>query len=56
MMVAKALNIVKETYLAIVLDRGYGGPVIVASPDGKLLQLEYRCLAFRFLILAVTVA
>jgi len=33
-MVAKALNIVKETYLAIVLDRGYGGPVIIASPDG----------------------
>lgn len=33
-MVAKALNIVKETYLAIVLDRSYGGPVIVASPDG----------------------
>ena len=33
-MVAKALNIVKETYLAIVLDRAYGGPVIVASPDG----------------------
>ena len=33
-MVAKALNIVKETYLAIVLDRAFGGPVIVASPDG----------------------
>jgi len=33
-MVAKALNIVKETYLAIVLDRTFGGPVIVASPDG----------------------
>lgn len=33
-MVAKALNIVKETYLAIVLDRAYGGPVIIASPDG----------------------
>ena len=33
-MVAKALNIVKETYLAIVLDRSFGGPVIVASPDG----------------------
>ena len=25
-MVAKALNIVKETYLAIVLDRAFGGP------------------------------
>lgn len=33
-MVAKALNIVKETYLAVVLDRSFGGPVIVASPDG----------------------
>jgi len=33
-MVAKALNIVKETYLAIVMDRSYGGPVIIASPDG----------------------
>ena len=34
LMVAQALNIKKEVYLAILLDRTAGGPVIVASTDG----------------------
>ena len=33
-MVAEALDISRETYLAIVMDRTYQGPVIVASPVG----------------------
>jgi len=35
-MVAHALDIKKETYLAILMDRESGGPVIVASPDGGM--------------------
>jgi len=35
-MVAHALDIEKETYLAILMDRAYNGPVIVASPDGGM--------------------
>lgn len=34
LMVCKGLNIVRETYLAILMDREYNGPVIVASPEG----------------------
>ncbi|CAG2162650.1 unnamed protein product [Oppiella nova] len=33
-MIAEALDIKKELYLAILLDRGSGGPVIVASQEG----------------------
>jgi len=33
-MVAEAIDIVRETYFCILLDREYNGPVIVASPDG----------------------
>lgn len=33
-MVAEALDLSRETYLAIVLDRGYQGPVLVGSPEG----------------------
>ena len=33
-MVAEALNITRETYFAILLDRSAGGPVLVASPVG----------------------
>ena len=33
-MIAEALDISKETYFAIVMDRHYNGPVIVASPAG----------------------
>lgn len=35
-MVAEALDIVRETYLAILLDRGYNGPVIVGSSQGGM--------------------
>merc|ERR1712066_250895 len=33
-MVAEAIDIVRETYFCIVMDREHNGPVIVASPDG----------------------
>ena len=33
-MVAEAIDIDKETYFCILMDREYNGPVIVASPDG----------------------
>jgi succinyl-CoA synthetase beta subunit len=33
-MVAEAIDITRETYFCILLDREYNGPVIVASPDG----------------------
>lgn len=33
-MVAESINIQRETYLAVLLDRAFNGPVIVASPEG----------------------
>lgn len=33
-MVAEALDISRETYLAILMDRSFNGPVIVGSPQG----------------------
>ncbi|KAG0345151.1 Succinate--CoA ligase [GDP-forming] subunit beta, mitochondrial [Podila humilis] len=33
-MIAQALDIAKETYFAILMDRDSGGPVMVGSPDG----------------------
>lgn len=33
-MVAEALDIARETYFAIVMDRAFGGPVLVGSPEG----------------------
>lgn len=33
-MVAEALDIARETYFAILMDRDSGGPVMVGSPDG----------------------
>lgn len=33
-MVAEALDIARETYIAILMDRQFNGPVIVASPQG----------------------
>jgi len=33
-MVAEAIDITRETYFCIVMDREHNGPVIVASPDG----------------------
>ena len=33
-MVAEALDIARETYLAILLDRAYGGAVLMGSPMG----------------------
>jgi len=34
LMVAEALDIDRETYFAIVMDREHNGPVLVGSPDG----------------------
>ena len=33
-MVAEALDIARETYFAILLDREHNGPVMVGSPQG----------------------
>lgn len=33
-MVAEALDIARETYFAILLDRQYDGPVMIGSPVG----------------------
>lgn len=33
-MVAEALDISRETYFAILMDRAYNGPVMVGSPQG----------------------
>ena len=35
-MVAESLDIARETYFAIVMDRAYQGPVLVASPEGGM--------------------
>ena len=35
-MVAEALDIMRETYFSIVLDRAAGGPVMVGSPEGGM--------------------
>lgn len=36
LMVAEALDISRETYFAILLDRAYGGPVMIGSPVGGM--------------------
>ena len=35
-MVAEAMDISRETYLAILMDRSYNGPVLVGSPQGGM--------------------
>lgn len=35
-MVADSINIVRETYLSIVMDRQHNGPVLIASPAGGM--------------------
>ncbi|XP_053947718.1 succinate--CoA ligase [GDP-forming] subunit beta, mitochondrial [Anastrepha ludens] len=35
-MVARSVNIIRETYLSIVLDREHNGPVLIASPAGGM--------------------
>lgn len=35
-MVARSVNIIRETYVCIVMDRSHNGPVLVASPDGGM--------------------
>ena len=35
-MVAEAIDIARETYLAIVMDRAYQGPVLIGSPAGGM--------------------
>lgn len=35
-MVAKSINIIRETYLCIVMDRDSDGPVLIASPAGGM--------------------
>lgn len=33
-MVAESVNIMRETYLCILMDRQHNGPVLIASPAG----------------------
>ncbi|XP_022901150.1 succinate--CoA ligase [GDP-forming] subunit beta, mitochondrial [Onthophagus taurus] len=35
-MIAESVNITKETYICILMDRTYNGPVIIASPAGGM--------------------
>jgi succinyl-CoA synthetase beta subunit len=35
-MIAEALDISRETYFAILLDRKYDGPVMIGSPIGGM--------------------
>lgn len=42
LMVCEALDIVKETYFAILLDRASSGPVMVASAEGGV-DIEEVC-------------
>lgn len=35
-MVARSVDIIRETYFSIVMDREYNGPVIIASPAGGM--------------------
>merc|ERR1712003_71472 len=35
-MIAHALDIERETYLAVLMDRAFNGPVLVGSPDGGM--------------------
>eukprot|EP00127_Corallochytrium_limacisporum_P004067 Clim_evm12s157 gene=Clim_evmTU12s157 len=35
-MIAKALNIARETYVAVLMDPTAGGPVLLCSPDGGM--------------------
>ena len=35
-MIAEAIDIKKEAYFSILLDRAHMGPVMVASPDGGM--------------------
>ncbi|GJQ84468.1 hypothetical protein Trydic_g21025 [Trypoxylus dichotomus] len=35
-MIAESVNIVKETYICILMDRLYNGPVVIASPAGGM--------------------
>eukprot|EP01091_Cochliopodium_minus_P002541 TRINITY_DN1238_c0_g1_i1.p1 TRINITY_DN1238_c0_g1~~TRINITY_DN1238_c0_g1_i1.p1 ORF type:complete len:434 (-),score=151.32 TRINITY_DN1238_c0_g1_i1:48-1349(-) len=35
-MIAEAINIVKETYFSILMDRAFDGPVMVGSPKGGM--------------------
>ena len=32
----QALDIERETYLAVLMDRAFNGPVLVGSPDGGM--------------------
>ena len=33
---SQALDITRETYLAVLMDRAFNGPVLVGSPDGGM--------------------
>lgn len=42
-MIAESVNIKRETYLCILMDRQRNGPIIIASPAGTAQQtIKYR--------------
>lgn len=47
LMIAEALDISRETYFAILLDRTFDGPVMIGSPVGGV-DIEEACLFFLF--------
>jgi succinyl-CoA synthetase beta subunit len=46
-MIAEALDIARETYFAILLDRAFDGPVMIGSPVGGM-DIEEVCCQFDF--------
>lgn len=46
-MVAEALDISRETYFAILLDRAFDGPVMIGSPIGGVDIEEVRKSEFK---------
>jgi succinyl-CoA synthetase beta subunit len=48
LMIAEALDISRETYFAILLDRAYGGPVMIGSPVGGMDIEEVGLIPLRF--------
>lgn len=35
-MIAESVNLTRETYVAILMDRDTGGPVVIGSPAGGM--------------------
>lgn len=53
LMVAEALDIARETYFAVLLDRAFDGPVMIGSPVGGVDIEEVEFFFSRNLILKI---